>query len=185
MASLGLQPVLEFLASIGKSGCLHLSREGWAGRLSLEGGQLLGASFGQERGLAALDAILLVLSDGEFSFSDQPCAATSDVEFLIPIADLPGRVPLLANGHGLAGRIPGPATVPHLSDLSVVGADGTEMKLRVSTLRTLLAVDGQRTIQEIGQYVGTAKVLSDLAILMNLGLVSFETQPNRSVQLVG
>jgi hypothetical protein len=47
-----------------------------------------------------------------------------------------------------------------------------------------LSVNGQRTIEELGESGGAAAVLIELATLMNLGLVSFQAEPSRSAQVV-
>jgi hypothetical protein len=186
LASLGLQPVLRFLINVGKGGCLQLSRDGWAGRLSLSSGRLVGASFGQERGLAALDAILLVLSEGQFVFAEDPCPAYGGEEFAIDVDELSSRPPVvLARERGFAPAIGSPASIPRVAQLGGGVRDHSELKLRLGTLRTLLAVNGERTVRELVEDGGGARVLLDLAILTDLGLVNFETQPGRSAQLVG
>jgi hypothetical protein len=54
----------------------------------------------------------------------------------------------------------------------------------MGTLHTLLAVDGERTVEELSQE-SSAQVLLDLAVLVDLGLIDFDVRPSRSVQLVG
>lgn len=70
LEGIGLQPIVRFLHGMRKSGRLRISHEGWTGELSLEGGEVVGASFGAERGLAALDAMALTLAQGQFTFTD-------------------------------------------------------------------------------------------------------------------
>jgi MFS family permease len=186
LASLGLEPLLRFLCSIGKTGNMQLSRDGWSGRLSLDTGRLVAASFGNERGLAALDAILLVLSEANFTFAENTSPINPSEDFVIDVEELSSRPPMrLARERGMIPLIPAPAAVPRLSELTDYGGEHAELKLRVSTLRTLLSVNGQRTIEELGERGGAAKVLMELATLMNLGLVSFQAEPSRSAQVVG
>jgi MFS family permease len=185
LASLGLQPVLRFLCSIDKTGNVVLSRDGWTGRLSLNAGRVISASFGSERGLAALDAILLVLSEANFVFAEETSPSNSSEDFAIEVEELSSRPPMrLAQERGMIPLIPAPAAVPRLSELTEYWSDHAELKLRVSTLRTLLSVNGQRTIEELGESGGAAAVLIELATLMNLGLVSFQAEPSRSAQVV-
>jgi hypothetical protein len=69
--------------------------------------------------------------------------------------------------------------------LTEQSGDPTELVLRVGTLRTLLAIDGHRTVQELRDHVAGAEVLADLAILLDLSLINFDSPTNGSVQLVG
>jgi hypothetical protein len=55
----------------------------------------------------------------------------------------------------------------------------------VGTLQTLLAVDGHRTVQELSDHAASVDVLVDLAILMDLSLISFDVPNGRPVQPVG
>ncbi len=186
LASLGLIPLLRFLSSVDKSGYLDLSRHGWTGRVCLNSGRLVAASFGRERGLAALDAVLLVLSDAEFQFVDGLSLADSDGDLAIGVDDLESRPPNVpVRQRWLAAAIPTPMSVPRVVKLAEQNGDATELVLRVGTLRTLLAVDGHRTVQELRDHVASAEVLVDLAILLDLSLINFDSPTNGSVQLVG
>jgi hypothetical protein len=186
LAGLGLLPLLRFLRSADKSGCLRLSRDGWTGQVCLHEGLLVAASFGRDRGLAALDAILLVLSDAQFSFFEGLSSADRVGELAIDVDDLAARPPNVpVRQRGLAATIPTPLAVPRIVKLAEQSRDPTELVLRIGTLRTLLAVDGQRSVQELSDHVTSADVLVDLAILMDLSLINFDLSASRSGQLVG
>jgi hypothetical protein len=90
-----------------------------------------------------------------------------------------------ARQRGLAAAIPAAAAVPRAVLLGQQGHDSTELVLRVGTLQTLLAVDGRRTVQELSDHAASVDVLVDLAILMDLSLISFDTPNGRPVQPVG
>ena len=177
-----LLPLLRFLRSVNKSGCLELSRDGWNGQLWLDDGRLVAASFGHERGLAALDAIVLVLSEACFTFTEHLPRAADAGDLELDVDELEAH---LASGpmrqRGLAAPILSPAAVPHV--VRPVGLDSgrdpTELVLRMSTLHTLLDVNGERTVRELSDRRASARVLLDLAVLMDLGLVEFEARPAR------
>jgi DHA1 family tetracycline resistance protein-like MFS transporter len=186
LATLGLLPLLRFLSGLNKSGWLELTRDGWTGRVCLDSGRLVFASFGRERGLAALDAILLVLSDAYFSFREGLSESNHVGELEIEIDELAWRPPEVpARQRGLAAAIPAAEAVPHTVLLEHYGRDTTELVLRVGTLQTLLAVDGRRTVQELSDRAASIDVLVDLAILMDLSLITFDTPNGHSVQPVG
>jgi hypothetical protein len=69
LQGIGLRPLLSFLEALRNSGSLVVEDGAWAGTLMLTEGQLVGAKFGAEQGLAALDAIFFALPRGRFSFS--------------------------------------------------------------------------------------------------------------------
>jgi hypothetical protein len=183
LARLGLLPLMRFLRSIEKTGCLHLSRDGWHGQLWLESGVVVGASFGGDGGLAALDAILLVLSQASFAFVEEPLPANSARQLRLDLDELAAyqaRIP--AHHRRLAASIPSPSAVPQFVSLPEDEAkqDPTEFVLPVGTLRTLLAIDGERTIQELSQDCARPRVLLDLALLKELGLIRFEVWAARA-----
>jgi hypothetical protein len=133
-----------------------------------------------------VDAILLVLSDAQFTFAEGPPAVDGVGELKIDVDDLAARPPNVpARQRGLAAAIPMPGAVPHIAELAEQNHDPTELVLRVGTLHTLLAVDGRRTVQELSDHSVSAEVLVDLAILMDLSLINFDAPPARSAQLVG
>jgi DHA1 family tetracycline resistance protein-like MFS transporter len=184
LANLGLVPLLNFLRTSQRAGCLNLTRNGWTGTLCLDGGRLVAASFGREHGPAALDAILLTLSEATFTFVDDLSGAEDIGGLAVDVDSLAARPSVPARQRELAAAIPTPAAVPRIVPPTTEDRhDPTELVLRLGTLQTLLAVDGARTVEELGDH-SSAEVLFDLAVLMDLGLISFDVQPSRSVQLV-
>ena len=176
LASLGLVPLLNFLRTSQRAGCLNLTRNGWNGTLCLDGGRLVAASFGREHGPAALDAILLTLSEARFTFVDDLSGAEDIGGLAVDVDSLEARPRVPARQRELATTIPTPAAVPRIVPPTVEDRhDPTELVLRLGTLQTLLAVDGVRTVEELGDH-SSAEVLFDLAVLMDLGLVSFDVQ---------
>ena len=81
LLSIGLAPLLGFLSGLRKTGSLLISDGPLGGRLSLEGGRVVGAVFGSERGLVAFEAIVLVLGGGEFAFDED--AAERELNFMV------------------------------------------------------------------------------------------------------
>ena len=184
LANLGLVPLLKFLRTAQKGGVVNLSRNGWGGQVCLDGGRLVAASFGRERGLAALDAILLTLSEANFTFVDDLCGAEDIGGLAVDVDSLEVRPSVPARQRELAAAIPTPAAVPRLVPPTAEDRhDPTELVLRLGTLQTLLSVDGERTVEELSDN-SSAEVLFDLAVLLDLGLINFDVRPSRSVQLV-
>lgn len=187
LENLGLVPLMRFLSTADVAGCLHLSRAGWNGQLWLEHGRLVAASFGKEHGLPALDAIMLVLTESYFTFAASGPASDGAGALQVAVDDLAGY-PARASTRqrGLAAAIPAPGVVPHVVRPAELDANGDahELVIRLSTLRTLLTIDGERTIDELSDRRPSAELLLDLAALMDLGLVQFESRPARAAQLV-
>jgi MFS transporter, DHA1 family, tetracycline resistance protein len=178
LATLGLLWLLRFLSGAGKSGCVELARNGWHGQVLLEAGQIVGASFGREHGLAALDAVVLVLSDAEFKFMETSSSLADGTDgFALDVEELASRqLTLPDRQRGLAAGISTPLAVPRVvMPVKAQRGDPTEVVLRVGTLQTLLSVDGRRSIQELSDRAVSAEVLVDLAILMDLSLISLDS----------
>jgi hypothetical protein len=77
----GLRPLVNFLSDLRKNGRLVVRDDRWTGAIGLIDGQIVGANFANEAGLAALDAIFVVLQHGCFEFN-----STADCErnMLVP-----------------------------------------------------------------------------------------------------
>jgi hypothetical protein len=185
LAGLGLLPVLRLLRSANTHGCLYLSRDGWAGQLWLAGSRLVAVSFGCERGAAALEAILLVLPHARFTFAEGPAVANGELDVDLDEVALHPAIP--SPQQRLAAALPPPAAVPRVvrPAEAATGHDPTEVVLRLGTLHTLLEVDGERTIQELSDRRASTRVLLDLAVLQDLGLIQFDVRSAHAVQPVG
>jgi Domain of unknown function (DUF4388) len=149
LASVAVLPLLRFLADLGKSGRLCLTRDGWQGEVVFDRGRVLAAAVGDEHGLAALEFLVLAFVEGDFAFSPEtPSGAyIGEPEGFEPWARLE-RLP--AAYRGTAAALPGPAAVPRGAEAhGALGETGleteTEVTLDRATLAILAEVDGQRT----------------------------------------
>ena len=173
---LGLVPLLRWLRGVQRNGRLSLRSGGWTGELDLLEGQVVAASFGEERGRAALEAILLVLPRARFAFIEARAAELRDPDLGLDVDDLTLPEATLPD-LGLDPSLVGPTSVPRpvpIGDHDVQPA--ADVVLPLGALHTFLAVDGTRTIGQISQAEGVAQVLIDLATLSSLGLVALEGQ---------
>ncbi len=175
LACIGFVPLIQFLAGLGKTGSLRVWREAWVADVGLERGELIGATADEERGLAALDFILLALSEGDFAFTSGP----PDVERNLDerSQDVHAHLDRLASSQPspAAARI-GPTAVPQLIELASDDADG-EVRLSRRSLQVLLEVDGNRTVEDIGRRRGRSRSVKELIHLVDLGLVSLADRP--------
>jgi hypothetical protein len=184
-------PLIRFLRNVNKSGRLQLTRDGWSGELWLDNGSLVAASFGRERGPAALDAILLALRDAGFTFSEDLPPPPDARSLELDVDDLEARTARAPHAHdGAAAAIPSPAAVPYVLRPRPAGngdaeGDAHELVLRMSAVHTLLAVNGERTVRELTDEHATAQVLLDLSVLCDLGLIEFQMPPAHEQQSVG
>src|SRR5206468_2971174 len=137
-------------------------------------GRLIAASFGRERGVTALDSILLVLSEGDFSFLEGQFVAEGESDLDLDLQELAARAATLPERYrSMAEAIPSPAAVPHIVPMGGPSYDSTQVALRLGTLYTLLAINGERSVQDLSQHSASAHVLGDLAILLDFGLIDF------------
>jgi MFS family permease len=167
--ALDLERLLPSLSSLGHGGDLAITHLGRSGTLVLEDGRVVGARFGAERGRAAFEAILLVLSSGDFSFSLSTRAAPavdelglSGAEWRAYLADL------LAERDRLWSVVASPAAVARVAEAPDARRD---FPLHHSAVQTLLAVDGRRSVEELADSRGLARTMFDLAELAHAGLV--------------
>jgi hypothetical protein len=165
---IGLRPLVNFLSDLKKSGRLVVRDDRWTGTIGMLDGQIAGANFADEQGLAALDAIFFALQHGTFEFNSggrceqnvpmQPRALAEHLE------TLDEEVQQLANVVTSLSAVPG-----HSESIP----DG-EITLTRSSLALLLAVDGRRTVADHARDRGLLATLRDLAELIQLGLVSMQ-----------
>src|SRR4051812_43088735 len=80
LQDIGLPEILSFLKGLGKTGSLRISQGRWAAEACLSSGRLTGASFNDERGIPALEAIMLGLPGGSFTFTDGPESGEHNVD---------------------------------------------------------------------------------------------------------
>jgi Domain of unknown function (DUF4388) len=179
---LGLAPLLRWLRRVQRDGRVSLSCGHWSGEICLWHGKVVRASFGEERGLGALHAILVVLPRARFTFTEGAVAdgRNSDLGLNVDELELPDATLL---DLGLDPLMVSPQTVP-VRPVRVKDSDtaqsSADVVLPMGTLHTFLAVDGVRSIEQISQGEQVAQVLLDLAALSNLGLVALDDQGDQA-----
>jgi MFS family permease len=174
----GLTQLVRVLGDLGKSGCLRLTNGYWAGEMSFDRGEIIAASFGLERGLAALEAIVFALPRAEFTFTDSVVSMPREIE--LARRELETRLAATVAARAtLPPALATPADVPRLAAPDSSGGPEA-VRLDRSTMRTLLAVDGRRSIQEIAADRRLAQTVRELALLARAGLVCGDA-PSESV----
>jgi hypothetical protein len=178
---LGLPHVVDLIATLGKTGYLRMSNGRWSGTLAFEAGRIVGARFGEERGLAAVDAMLLMLGRGDFFFDRSlsprerglEMSAASLRQHVAAFArTLTQQAVAVSSPDAVPRRAPGWPESPPVRD---AGAhQGGTLVFERSLLETLLAVDGRRSVAAIAGEHGLAATVSQLAQLAEMGLVSFD-----------
>jgi Domain of unknown function (DUF4388) len=157
---LGLPQVVDLIAALGKTGYLRMSNGSWTGALAFDQGRIVGARFGEERGLAAVDAMLLMLG--------LEMSAASLRQHVAAFARTLNRQ---------AFAISSPEAVPRRAPRWPTFDDADQGRILVlerQLLRTLLAVDGRRSVAAIAGEYGLAATVGRLAELTEMGLVSID-----------
>ena len=114
LGDLGLIPVLRFLNSAGKTGDMHMSREGWAGRLTLAP-RPCGRRGVRTRARPARIGgdPMWFLPEGDFVFAESQRGDGEADEFAVDLDDLESRRSrLLSQDLGPPPAIPAPAAIP-------------------------------------------------------------------------
>ncbi len=177
---IGLPALIRFLAGLRKSGTLRIWQGGWAGEIGFAGGQAVTASLGPERGLAALEGLMLLSAGGRFSFQESAPPAEQTIAMTGEELDayLTG---LAAHAAQLAHLIPSLAAIPVVVPPTEPPSSGEQVTLERGTLALLLAIDGWRTVSELAAGKGLASTLRALSRLITLGLVQIRL-PGRPAQ---
>jgi hypothetical protein len=174
---IGLKPLLAFLEQLKKSGHLVIEDQDWVGTLALADGQLVGATFGGEQGLQALDAIFFALPHGRFQFSaSESCEVNLVVE---PGALAKHLDELAAEVAHLTTLVPSLGAVPRVIELE--RTDSGQVSLSRNALRLLVAIDGRHSVAEHIRVRGVLTTLRELAELTQLGLVTADLPANGTV----
>jgi signal peptidase I len=172
LASVDLASLVQFLAALGKTGDLLVSRDHWFGQLSLDRGRLIAAAFDNEVGQPALELIASGLAHGSFEFSEGPptLPATADLPrtALDDLAALASEPPA-----AWAAAVPGPHAIPRLPASALDGTSDTSLAVARGTVYVLLDIDGQRTVRALAERHGLSRTLKALGRLAELGLVEF------------
>jgi hypothetical protein len=187
LRGIGLPQLIRFLSGLQASGCLRITCDQWAGDLCFADGQVVSASFGRERGRAAIVAIVLALPRGRFIFGD--AAAPEDRNVQIAADELQDYIDQLAVEHASLAEVPlAPSAIPRAivpANAPTVSSAGDEkVVLGRSAMRTLLAIDGRRTIAELGGEDHLVPTLHDLTTLLAQDLVCIDAPPATTVPQV-
>jgi signal peptidase I len=179
LASVGSLRVMQFLADLSQSGRLSLSRGGWTAEVVFDDGWVVEAIAGRERGLAALEFIVLTFVDGNFVFSRHApfLTGSNGAQGMAPWAHL-DKV-LAAHAEGI-GALPQPTTIPSLVE-PATSSEGQELAVDRDALAVLLEVDGQRSIGQIADTIGGTRSLRALAQLAELNLITYDMPPAATV----
>jgi hypothetical protein len=162
----GFRPLLQFLDGLNKSGTLIIEDQQWSGALALAEGRIVGAQFGRERGLEALDAIFFALQHGRFQFSSSDACEVNLVMGADALAD---HLDALEHEvQQVAAAVPSLGAVPRVVEPEGEG----HVSVGRAALRLLLALDERSTVAEHATERGLVTTLRAFAELTHLELVT-------------
>jgi hypothetical protein len=176
LADVGLPPLLRFLVHLGQSGQLRIARGQWGAELAFDRGQLVAAAIGEDRGPGVLEAIVLALSDGEFTFTEGALLAADNMD--ADSTSLQVRVEALASVVGTMS--PTISLLSMVPQLVVPTSEEGLLRLDRPTLNVLLNIDGRRNVEEIAALLGLVQATNALVVLCALGLVCFAAPNDRA-----
>src|SRR5437867_2474502 len=170
LQDIGLPEILSFLKGLGKTGSLRVSHGRWVGDVSMSGGRVDAASFNNEQGVTALEAMMLGLPGGSFTFTDGPPSTAPNVD-LEPDA-LHARLSAFDEERAsLSAIIPSLSAIPRVAKApSTTG----EVVLDGGAIETLLAVNGETSVGEIAREHGLIPTAKELAKLVQNGLITID-----------
>jgi hypothetical protein len=173
LEGVGLPAIVRFLCALNKTGCLRIAQDEWHGELFFDEGQVSGACLGSRAGLPALEAIIQLLPNGKFAFE---VASHTDVEPNISLSPeaLRAYFEELATSAHSRPKLPALDAVPVLVSPEDQDTGDEPLPLDRTTLRTLMAIDGRRTVREIIAQRGSLEALWQLSSLATVGLVRLE-----------
>jgi len=175
----GFRPLLRFLEVLNKSGTLIIEDQQWTGALALAEGQVVGARFGREQGLEALDAIFFALQHGRFQFASSDAC---EVNLVIGPGALAEHLDALEREvEQLAAAVPSLGAVPRVVEPE---GDG-DVTIGRRAMRLLLALDERSTVAEHAMERGLVTTLRELAELTYLGLVTTDPPASSQIELSG
>jgi Domain of unknown function (DUF4388) len=177
-AGITLTVIVRVLAELRLTGRLQVSQDGWTGDVAFDQGQIVAVEFGTERGWPALEAILLALPEGQCSFS--PEAPTAEPNSALSLEALEARLDQVAQRRArLASRVPSLTAVPRMREPRD-WRSGADVTLPRSALSTFMAIDGRRSVGELCLGHGLVRTLTDLATLVDLGLIDMEVPTSQA-----
>ncbi len=170
---IGLFPLLNFLGSLKAAGRLTITDADLSGSLFFTDGQVVGATFGADRGQVALDAIGLALGSGHFDFADDGGERPANLE--LEPAELQEHLTVLqSERQRIMSAIPSLESVPVSALSAMDGADDQPIPLDRATLRLLLRCDGRRSVLDLARDGDLLSTLKRLAKMAELELVKVE-----------
>lgn len=172
-----LPALTQFIVGLGTRGSLKLSQGVWSGEITLRDGQIIDAQLGTERGRAALESMVLALTEAEFAFLDG--VVDSDAEPIVGRDEL-GRflAALVAERERLlvtAGALNG---VPRLIDIC---PEGSQVTVPAGAWQLVPMLVHGHTLEQIALRRGLARTLRELARLREAGLVQ-TIEPGRATE---
>ncbi|HET6315286.1 MAG TPA: DUF4388 domain-containing protein [Chloroflexota bacterium] len=166
---IGLPAIVRLLGELRETGVLRISSGTWQGELAFARGQLISAHFGDDRGLDALDACVLMLAQGDFAFVEGEPTPEPDLE--VTAEELRQHLEARSEEHlGPTAALPSLDAVPSLAGEPAPSAD--QVVLDRMAVQVLLLVDGQRSVREIVGDRPLMPVLRNLDFLARQGLIS-------------
>jgi len=173
LAGIDLHSVVRLLANTGQTGGLRVSHGRWSAHVYFDRGRPVGASFGDARGLAALEALALALPHGKFEFiQDGPRGAHDLVGDSATLTAFLDRLRALRERLGLPKHFLDaiPRQIQAASEPDGAGQIEAERRM----LLTLAAVNERRTVEEIAALRGTPEAVVEVAALVEMGLVRLD-----------
>src|SRR5712691_5135984 len=155
LQQIGLQALVQLLARSRASGRLRVWQGAWLGELGLDNGRIVVATVDAESGPSALEFTVRLAARGEFAFvagsppTDVDPALDAHLRRLLAHADL----------AQLAG-VPAPMAVPVLADHHADGLLPVQLRLCRAALKTLLAIDGRRSVRDIAHQRGHLRAVT-------------------------
>jgi hypothetical protein len=172
-----LSAVSQFIASLGCTGRLKITQGTWSGELALRNGEVVAARLGAESGRAALDGLVLGLTEADFVLVDASVDEPAD-ESLLPASDLPNRLVALKSEREHLGLTPGALhCVPRLVDQPGSAAEGSQITIRAGALQLIPQLMNGQSVEQIAERRGLARTLRELAMLQAGGLVRLDAAP--------
>jgi hypothetical protein len=170
-----LPAVTQFIAGVGSTGRLKITQGAWSGEIALRNGQIVGAQLGAEHGRAALEGMVLALTEAEFAFLDGVVEST---EPLLSRDELAGYMAGLVAERERLQLAPGALTsLPCLVDQGQNGGEASQVTIQAAALQLIPSLVYGHTLEQIALRRGLARTLRELAMLRAGGLVRLESAP--------
>src|SRR5262249_25009473 len=136
---MGIGPLVHLLTDLHKTGLLHLEDQRWTGEMGFVDGRLVSALFESERGMAALDVMLLLLRNADCGFGDT--GSVEERNLALAEHEVQDQLNAYAQGRaGLGQRIPSLDAVPIVIEGGTAPPAGERFVLDRSAVRRLLEI---------------------------------------------